>query len=918
MPISNQKEEIDVRILRLIGLDDVFDLDYETYLTLIKEAMVKGRMTKKTIPTEEVMLLTDEYKRVKSKKDKGRFEVKKKKISGKSFTVGSVKGKIAGTATKALPGTSISASPLSKSLEGNISAITSAIVSISDTLRQQKKISDDASAYDKRKAEQEKRGLAESKLEKRFEGLKKIAEKIIAPVKSLLDRVIEFFTNIILGRIVYKLVEWLGDPKNESKVKSIIRFVKDWWPALIGSYILFGTSFGRLTLGLTKMIGGFIFRIGKVAIPSILKFIGKNPKAAAAVGLFTAGATIPAMFPGTVDEQERKTKSKPGSTEDKIRALEQQKANLNIFQKMQGVGSEIDEQISVLKTGQTKSYGFSGGGFANGFVSGEKGVDKIPAMLSDGEFVMSRGAVETWGLGTLEAMNAAGGGTNKPKIVRGTTYAAGGGGIGNIGDMRKHVIDIDSWFRSQGINVQDPKTYTGFLDKLSRQVQSSVGGSLSGIGNAGMNIAAQSQKYLQGGGLQKDISKLMQSGTQFGAGLYDQALKVGNQALSDIQSGKIQKKAMDAANTAAGIPKKAGVGFFDAFKKMGSSKTYQQGAAGMEKVQDKMISLGDKFIQKLPDGPFKEIADKGLIPIPSGNATMMRNLTFMKALLGPVGRPFKILSNKEVDEMRQKTIEKTMGKSGLDVDPKTGQVRMNWNQEDINKGAKGGGAYTDDLGPRGASFNSILGRFSASTKPGGGNTLYSDDRYNFNRTVAEYAELAKQGLMKGSVSDATYFGASMLGRFAQDIGWLNQRALGSEIKIGTVNRNSLDPKTGRQKTKAQMAAEQSKMRAEATKLAKKRSNEEKVKSQRPWYDKLGWFGGGSKAIKQKQAQIAATKPKSAAINKSVKPKPKVTYVKPRGNQSTSSRGGSSKTKVPNFNATTNGMRSKQQTLGMMR
>ncbi len=36
-----------------------------------------------------------------------------------------------------------------------------------------------------------------------------------------------------------------------------------------------------------------------------------------------------------------------------------------------------------------------------GFVSGEKGVDKVPAMLSDGEFVMSRGAVKKYGWGLL-------------------------------------------------------------------------------------------------------------------------------------------------------------------------------------------------------------------------------------------------------------------------------------------------------------------------------------------------------------------------------------------------------------------------------------------------------------------------------------------------------------------------------------
>ena len=447
MPISNPKEEIDSRILSLIGIEDVFDLDYETYLTLLKEAMVKSRMTKKTIPTGEVMLLTDEFKRVKSKKDSGRFEVKKKKISASSFNVGNIKGKLIGDSPikGLLPSQAIAKSPLKKSLEDNISAITSSFVSIAETLKQQKKVADDSTAYDKRKTEKEKRGLAESKLEKRFEGLKKVAEKIIAPVKSLLDRIIQFFTTVIMGRIVYKLVEWLGDPTNASKVKSIIRFVKDWWPALLGSYILFGTSFGKLIRGTVGLVGRFIFQIGKVAIPQLLKFI-KSP-VGIGLGLFTAGATVPAMFPGTVNQQERQTSKQPGSKEDKIKSLQQQKANLNFFEKLQGKGSEIDEQVSYLQTGKTKSYGFSGGGLASGFVSGEKGVDKVPAMLSDGEFVMSRGAVSKYGVDTLEAMNAAGGGTNKPKVMSGTTYAAGGGMVGRSNTpFSKDPIDAISRF----------------------------------------------------------------------------------------------------------------------------------------------------------------------------------------------------------------------------------------------------------------------------------------------------------------------------------------------------------------------------------------------------------------------------------------------------------------------------------------
>ena len=48
--------------LELIGLEDVFDLDYGTYLSLLKEVMVKGRMTKTSIPTEEIELVTKEFK----------------------------------------------------------------------------------------------------------------------------------------------------------------------------------------------------------------------------------------------------------------------------------------------------------------------------------------------------------------------------------------------------------------------------------------------------------------------------------------------------------------------------------------------------------------------------------------------------------------------------------------------------------------------------------------------------------------------------------------------------------------------------------------------------------------------------------------------------------------------------------------
>ena len=77
-------EEIDERILRLLGIDDVFDIDYATYKTLLRERMdLAGRMSDSKIPTEETEILTEEFKKVKRKT--GRFKVKKKKITAQDI-----------------------------------------------------------------------------------------------------------------------------------------------------------------------------------------------------------------------------------------------------------------------------------------------------------------------------------------------------------------------------------------------------------------------------------------------------------------------------------------------------------------------------------------------------------------------------------------------------------------------------------------------------------------------------------------------------------------------------------------------------------------------------------------------------------------------------------------------------------------
>ena len=78
-------EYIDERILKLLGLDDVFDIDYGTYVSLLKERLVASRNFNKNLSTEEDELLVEEFRKVKGKV--GRFKIRKKKITAENLGV---------------------------------------------------------------------------------------------------------------------------------------------------------------------------------------------------------------------------------------------------------------------------------------------------------------------------------------------------------------------------------------------------------------------------------------------------------------------------------------------------------------------------------------------------------------------------------------------------------------------------------------------------------------------------------------------------------------------------------------------------------------------------------------------------------------------------------------------------------------
>lgn len=522
-------ENIDEVILRLLALEpnEVEELDYETYKSYLKELLVEVTAAKRKIGDDEFNSIKNEFKRVRGKK--GRFKIKKTKISADGLGLGGIRKQIKGTQKRLMlapvggvPKSQEKIEDISKKTKENpLLKISETLDSILSTLTDIGKQDIKEREKNRRSEEEKKRTGRESSLEsKTFDGLKKVISAVTKPFQSIWDKIVNFIFYTFLGRVVVKLFDWFADPKNQGKVKSIIRFVKDWWPALLGSYILFGTKFG----GLIRFVGGWAvrlaFQLGKVVIPKLLAFIAKNPFAALAVAGGVGAYAATQQNKARRDEFAKtdQTIVKPEETAKTGRGpgpLQLQQEQIG----QQGLG------LGFSGGGAVRLPGFAGGGFnfgnmmggaamgsmfgplgmllggafgsgkpqemASGFVSGEKGVDKIPAMLSDGEFVMSAGAVQKYGVDTLEAMNAAGGGTNKPKIVNGKTHAYGGGRVGRSenpdppGSSKNDSVtklrrDFNNFLRGQGagpnFDIGNPRTWGG-----GGGGSSSSGGGVGGI-----------------------------------------------------------------------------------------------------------------------------------------------------------------------------------------------------------------------------------------------------------------------------------------------------------------------------------------------------------------------------------------------------------------------------------------------------
>ena len=344
-----------------------------------------------------------------------------------------------------------------------LQSINSSLNNINQTLvdgaKGDKKAADDA----RKAAEKKKRKGAENKLEKLGGVALKSVQSFIKPAMGIFERIWDFLKKVFLGRIVMKLFDWFQ--KNADKIPVIFRFLKDWWPVIVAGLMAFMPGLflipGIIALlwwGIPKIIA-----VGKFlgdGIKNVWKFItggGKEgEKAEAEVSKEIDSEAAGLKIEGEGDlTKDAPTEDKQAPTADVEKGGQDAEKSVEQIQGQKepegGLGGDPGPALEMFNKG--------------GQVPGSGNTDTVPAMLTPGEFVMSKGAVKAYGSDTLAGMNAAAGGTNKPTGAR---YSGGG------------VVNHNKFVGQQTINPQSPIVmgYSG-----GGEVQEEKkGGFLGGIG----------------------------------------------------------------------------------------------------------------------------------------------------------------------------------------------------------------------------------------------------------------------------------------------------------------------------------------------------------------------------------------------------------------------------------------------------
>ena len=455
---TNVNKEVNQGILRdYLGISDGSDIDFGTYKTLIREKIAAARMGGSDVDSGDVEILTKEFVRIKKIKipesqEKSKIDAKKffaeqekaakkvaeksnqaaKKISSQKFVAAAAqtnpKKKEKVKPQLLLPGTAepqqeegVDNEELKKGIDEvslKLTDLDENLQSILNTLKKQAKLDkkedkdEDALNIKQKRAGREK--LLESKTQKED---KKVSEKVVKPVKGIFDFLMDFFKNILLGGALLFLLKVLKDPKKFLQpLIDAFNKVLEFFNGIIRGINGFIDGFNKFVL---SPINDFVLK----PIHSSLNFI--EDRINDVLGLFGADPleNIPDQPPAL---EIPKIPEIPMYDPFNVRPENQQQAP-PVQQTYQG--GEV-----IVNNTQQFAEGGSVTNNSGARITGA-GADTQLIAAQPGEIVMSRGAVNKFGAGNLLAMNAAGGGSNIPRMTNGIQGFSNGGLVGGTAGL---------------------------------------------------------------------------------------------------------------------------------------------------------------------------------------------------------------------------------------------------------------------------------------------------------------------------------------------------------------------------------------------------------------------------------------------------------------------------------------------------
>ena len=399
---------VDEEILRLLGLENVNDLDYDDYKTLLRERVAAGRMPGNDIPTEDTQRLTEEFKRVK--KETGKLKVKNNKIKFDSITNKKTKkSRPVSNPTKTLMGSSVEpeeevpvqsdggSQDVVEKVAPRLSKIENSLENILGNLTNQQKLQNKDSQRARVSGEKGKKKEREEKSENAiFKKLGAGAKKIASPLGDIFASIKKFFMAILGGIVALGLIDLFTDPKKF--FRNLVNGVVDFFNGVIES--IFNV--------VIKPINDFINTINVSVFDKLANDVNK---ALDAIDFLDVIPQVPSLNVPLIPLLQIPRIEPPEAEPEPM--------------KVPGMtgGGEVTNITN-------KYYELMEGGGKVATDTGNKissmGSDTQLVALTPGEVVMSKKAVDAYGADTLLGMNADAGGTNTPRMGMVPGYQNGG------------------------------------------------------------------------------------------------------------------------------------------------------------------------------------------------------------------------------------------------------------------------------------------------------------------------------------------------------------------------------------------------------------------------------------------------------------------------------------------------------------